>query len=178
MGARLWCAGVLAASAMGALWGAVMAAPASASSGPTPAQIRHAIAAAEASHDLWATINICNSKRFPGVIGIRGQMPSLGFNAAMGMKIDVQYQPSPKTGFKPSGLRQTIGLGQAIHRLLQGGARWKLMPHQGLLRGSVTFVWWIGHHVLGQTTRITSARHHDADFGDPPRFSAADCDMP
>jgi hypothetical protein len=164
--------GVLAVAAL------LAATPAYASSGPTPGQIRRAIAAAEASRDLWATVNICNSKRFRRVIGIRGQMPSLGFNASLGMKIDIEYQPSPKMGFKPSGLKETIGLGQVVHRLVQGGARWKLAPHQGRLRGSVTFVWWIGHTVLGQTTRTTTARHHDADFGDPPKFSAAECDMP
>jgi hypothetical protein len=164
--------------ALVALAVAALPAAASASSGPTRSQIRRAIAAAEASRDLWATINICNSKRFPRVIGIRGQMPSLGFNASLGMKIEVEYQPSPKTGFKPSKLKQTIGLGQVIHRLVQGGARWTLAPHQGRLRGSITFVWWIGHTVLGKTTRKTTAHHHDADFGDPPRFSAAECDMP
>jgi len=173
MGFRVRCVGVLAACALAAL-----PAAASASSGPTRAQIRKAIAAAEVSRDLWATINICNTKRFPRVIGIRGEMPSLGFKASLGMEIDVEYQPSPKLGFKPSGLRQMIGLGPSVHRLLQGGARWKLMPNQGLLRGSITFVWWIGHTVLGQTTRTTTGRHHDADFGDPPRFSAAVCDMP
>jgi hypothetical protein len=151
---------------------------AAAGSGPTQAQIRKALATAESSQNLWATVNICNTKRSPRVIGIRGQMPSLGFNASLAMKIDVDYLPAPKLGFKPSGLKKSISLGQARNSLVQGGARWKLMPHQGRLRGSVTFVWRLGRRLLGQVTRRTTARHHDADFGDPPRFSAAQCNMP
>jgi hypothetical protein len=147
-------------------------------SGPTRAQIRRALARAESSRNLWATVNICNTKRNPRVIGIRGQMPSLGFNATLGMTIGVDYLPTPAIGFKSSGLKQSISLGQSRNRLVQGGARWKLTAHQGRLRGSVTFVWRLGRRVLGRVTRTTTSGHHDAAFGDPARFSAAQCNMP
>ena len=58
---------------------------------PTKAQIRTAVARAERSKSLWATVNICNSKRYPDRIGVRGQMPSLGFAAWLSMDIQVQY---------------------------------------------------------------------------------------
>ena len=70
------CAGLTAAPAVEA-----------ATSAPTPAQIAAAIKAATASRALWATINRCDHSH-DGVIGIRGQMPSLTFPARLLMVRD------------------------------------------------------------------------------------------
>lgn len=145
---------------------------------PTQAQIRRAIARAERSRDLWATVDICNTKHHPRVLGIRGQMPSLGFAASHEMSIRVDYQPAPMSGFKPAGVRRSVALGYSATRLLQGGFMWQFPQHTGRLRGTVTFVWRRGSELLGRTTRTTSSGHRDVDFGDPRRFSAADCDIP
>ncbi len=155
-----------------------VAARASASSGPTPGQIRRAVSRAERSRNLWATINICNTKRHPRALGIRGQMPSLGFWSSHELNIRVEYRPSTKIGFKPSGVTKSVALGNSANRLLQSGWMWQFPAHTGTLRGSVTFVWRRGHQLLGRVTEATTAGHHDADFADPPRFSAAQCPIP
>jgi hypothetical protein len=156
-----------------------LALPAAAqASGPTRAQIDRAIKKAERSRNLWATVDICNTKHHPRVLGIRGQMPSLGFPASHEMNIRVDYQPTPKIGFKPSKVHKSVPLGNSKNRLLQGGWSWQFPKHTGPLRGTVTFVWRRGHQLLGRITKRTTGGHHDVDFGDPRRFSAAQCTIP
>jgi hypothetical protein len=169
------------ASLAGLSWLGLPAIPAEAATPkpPTQAQIRNAVAKAERSRDLWATIDICNTKRHPRVLGIRGQMPSLGFPASHELNIQVDYQPTPKIGFKPDPHAKTsVALGGSSTRLLQGGAMWQFPRHTGRLRGTVTFVWRRGRTLLGRVTKTTSAGHRDVDFGDPRRYSAADCTIP
>jgi hypothetical protein len=145
---------------------------------PTQAQIRSAVAKLERSHDLWATVDICNTKHHPRVIGIRGQMPSLGFATSHELNIRIDYQPTTKLGYRPSGVKKSIALGWTSNQLLQGGASWQFPSHTGKLRGTVTFVWRRGNQLIDRITRTTSAGHRDVDFGDPARFTAADCTIP
>jgi hypothetical protein len=152
---------------------------ADASRRPTSSQIRNAIRKAERSRDLWATVNICNTKRHPNVLGLRGQMPSLGFNASLGMRFGVDYWVITKHQFRPvPHVSESVSLGSSKMGLKQGGVRFKFGSHSGHLRGSVTFQWRLGRRVLGSITRKTSGGHPRADFGDPPRFSASQCWMP
>src|SRR6516165_1209759 len=58
---------------------------------PTAAQMRAAVQRAERSKYLWATVNICNTKRHPHAIGVRGQMPALGFPALLQMTVHLKY---------------------------------------------------------------------------------------
>jgi hypothetical protein len=163
--------------ATGVLIAAVLAAAApqaAAAAGPTPAQIRGALAHAEHSRRLWATVNICKDN----ALGIRGQMPTLGFGASLSMEIQVQYWAGAKMRFQlhPSA-KVSVALGTPAHDVHQGGATFPFGPHAGLLRGYVTFVWKRGGKVLGRTHRATSAGHHDADGGDPPGYSAPGCTL-
>ena len=173
-GARRFSSGLIAAIALAA----PIAAYAAAARAPTRAQIRRAISRAEHSRNLWATVDICNTKRHPRVLGIRGQMPSLGFAASHEVNIRVDYQPTPKIGFKPSRVSKSVALGNSANRLLQGGWMWQFPKHTGPLRGTVTFAWRRGHQLLGRVTRTTTGGHHDVEFGDPRRFSAAQCNIP
>ena len=164
---------------MGALLCAVWTCPAYASRGPTASQIRAAIRKAERSPDLWATVNTCNTRRYRDAIGIRGQMPSLGFKASLVMRVGVDYLASLKIGFKAvPHVSETVSLGTSRVGLEQGGVRFKFSPGSGYLQGSVTFEWKLGRRVIGRVTMKTSADHRGADFGDPPRFSAALCYIP
>ena len=68
-----------------------------------PAQIQKAVQAAEQSKDLWATINICDSRLYPNRIGIRAEMPSLAFAAPMYMTFEVAYRPKPNAADSEHG---------------------------------------------------------------------------
>jgi hypothetical protein len=150
---------------------------AAASRNPTPNQIRKAIARAERSHSLWATINLCDTRRYPNTVGVRGQMPGLGFPSWMSMQIHVNYWSKQKHRFLPSpGSRRLVRLGRSSTLLQQGGALEQFQPHKGyLFNATIQFIWRRSGKLLGQTTRRTTAGHHGADFGDPKHFSAKQC---
>jgi hypothetical protein len=143
-----------------------------------PRQIARAVRSAEKSPSLWATVNICSSRKYPHDLGVRGQMPTLGFSASLEMVIQVQYWSASSRHFVPiqSNLATTrLSLGSASTGLEQDGAVFPFRAHTGLLRAMVTFIWTRGGKLIGQTTRRTTAGHSDADHGSPPHYSAAQC---
>ncbi len=149
---------------------------AAAATDPTPAQISHAIHTAERATTLWATVNICDSRRHPHQLGIRGQMPSLGFPAWLSMRIQLNYYSRAHKRFVVDpGSTKVIRLGRSRSGLQQGGAVYAFNPHAGLLDATVRFYWRRSGKLLGSTTRTTTGGHAGADFGSPPHFTAAQC---
>jgi hypothetical protein len=146
---------------------------------PTRAQIRTAIKRAESSTSLWATVNICNSKAQPHTIGIRGQMPTLGFPAWLSMKITLNYYSTKEKQFIPVTTNGThlVRLGRSSTRLQQGGWSWTI-DQGALLNADVQFFWRREGVLLGQKTLTTTAGHPNADGGSPPHYSAKECQLP
>lgn len=143
---------------------------------PSAAQIRAAVSRAKRSRVLWATVNICDTRRDPNTMGIRGQMPSLGFTAGLYMNIQFDYWSAKRKRFEPiSGLSKLVALGELGSGVRQGGASIPFTPPTGRLSGTVTFEWKLGARLVGQTSRSTKAGHQNADFGSPPHFSASVC---
>jgi hypothetical protein len=166
--AALVTAGVLAAGAGGA----------ESAGGVGPAQIARAVHGAEQSHSLWATVNICDSRRDHNDIGVRGQMPALGFSSGLYMVVQVNFWSERQHRFLPiqSDLATTrLSLGAIANGLQQDGAVFPFSAHTGLLNATVTFIWTRGGKVIGQIVRRTTAGHSDADHGNPPHYSAAQC---
>jgi hypothetical protein len=123
-------------------------------------------------------VNICSSRKYPHDLGVRGQMPTLGFSASLYMIIQVDYWSAHSRSFLPiqSNLATTrLSLGSASNGLEQDGAVFPFRPHTGLLNATITFIWTRGGEVIGQTVRRTTAGHSDAAHGSPPRYSAAQC---
>jgi hypothetical protein len=150
------------------------------SQNPTNAQISKAIKSAKNSKSLWATVNICNSKQDPNTLGIRGQMPSLGFPAWLSMAIQLNYWSKAKKKFIPipSGGKRLIRLGRSSTGLQQDGASFTFKPHTGLLNASIQFIWRREGKLLGETTLTTTGGHPNADFGSPKHFTAKQCRIP
>jgi hypothetical protein len=154
----------------------VLATPAALARSPTRAEVQAAVRRAERSPKLWATVNICNTRRHPRTIGIRGQMPALGFSASLYMNVTVTYWSFKQKRLVPvPGTNQRIVLGTWARGLLQGGARFAFRPHSGLLSGRITFEWRRRGQQIGRTVRPTTNGHRDADFGDPRHHSSWDC---
>jgi hypothetical protein len=156
----------------------VTCAAVTASAAVGPRRIAAAVVRAERSSSLWATVNICSSRKDPDSIGIRGQMPTLGFSASLSMLIQVAYWSTTSKRFVPiqsATAATTLALGKQATGLQQDGAIFPFKAHTGLLNATVTFTWRRAGKVLGQTTRRTTAGHPDADYGSPPHFSAAQC---
>ncbi len=143
-----------------------------------PGQIARAVRSAEQSRSLWATVNICDSRLYHNAIGVRGQMPTLGFSSSLYMVIQVNYWGKRQHRFLPiqSDLATTrLSLGASTNGLEQDGAVFPFSAHTGLLNASFTFIWTRGGKIIGQTVRRTTAGHRDADHGSPPHYSAAQC---
>jgi hypothetical protein len=153
-----------------------LAAAAAAAVGPR--RIAAAVSKAERSPSLWATVNICSSRRDPDSLGIRGQMPTLGFPASLSMVIQVDYWSTATKRFVPihsAAATTTLSLGEQSTGLQQDGAIFPFKAHTGLLNATITFTWRRAGKLLGETERRTTAGHPDADYGSPPHFSAAQC---
>ncbi len=142
---------------------------------PTPAQIHQRVNRAESSRDLWATVNICSTGNGLGSLGVRGQIPALGFNASLAMGIAVQYWNSPKRQWAsvPAAAR-LLQLGSYVTGLHQAGYTFKFAS-PALLRAVVAFQWRLGSTVIGRATRLTDGGINHVDFGDPPGYSRATC---
>jgi hypothetical protein len=156
------------------------AAPAAAKP-PSPRQVARAVTAAEKSPSLWATINICNSRTHRNQIGVRGQMPSLGFSSTMSMKITLNaWSPTAKTfqAIDSPNAVDSVNLGSHSRGLEQAGAVFPFQKGEtGLWNATIVFQWKRQGKVVGQTQRRTTAGHHGADFGSPPRYSAKQCSI-
>lgn len=167
---------VLAAAALVA--GAGAGAGAAEGAGVSPTQIAHAVQRAERSHALWATVNICDTRKYRHDIGVRGQMPSLGFPAKLYMVVQINYWSSTQHRFlriQSNLATARLSLGSTAGGLEQDGAVFPFSAHTGLLNATVTFIWTRGGKVIGQTVRRTTGGHRDADHGSPPHYSAAQC---
>jgi len=155
--------------------------PAAASTpAPTPAQSRQAVLRAETSPNLWTTINICNAPHYPDVMGIRGQMPALGFAASLSMTEQIDYWSNTQRRFEPDTQvkPQVVNLGDVTSGLHQGGVSFRFTPHAGRLSGMITFTWEYSGKVIGRAERPASGGHPDADYGHPPHQSSRDCTIP
>ncbi len=143
---------------------------------PTAAQMRSALARAKRSKNLWATVNICDTKHHPNAIGIRGQMPTLGFPATLVLIVRLDYYSLQTASFRPvPHVRMRDTLGTASTGFRQGGGIFPFKPPVAPLRGKVTFQWRVGNRLLGQATRLTSHGDKGVDNGDPPGTSNAVC---
>jgi hypothetical protein len=155
--------------------------PAAPSSTPSPTrkQIRAAMSRAARSSYLWATVNVCTSHGAKGgVIGIRGEMPALGFRSTLSMTIQLrQYVTSAKRyeAVKGSTARRTVTVGRATTGIYQDGAEFPFTSATGRLDALVTFTWTRDGHRLGHVSRTTTGGHPSAAYGRPRHHSTATC---
>jgi hypothetical protein len=159
-----------------------MLAPVSAVATSRPLATAHTASNVLQSRQLWATINVCNPKDQPDIVGVRGSMPSDGHQQdRMYMSFRLQYLSSTTkhwadlAGTNPTFL--SVGSGSAR----QGGQSFQLMPVAGrpafMLRGLVEFQWRRGKTVLQSTRRPTTVGHVSLAGADPRGFSAATCQI-
>ena len=157
---------------------ALAATSATGSTGPTipPAkQVKAAVARAERSPGLWATVNICNTSKHPDTIGIRAQMPALGFPATMEMVVTLGYYTTATATFSPLATSSTpLNLGVQRSGYHQDGVTFTIKP-PATLNATVQFTWSIGTKVLGTTTRTTISGRKGVQQGDPPGYSSDIC---
>ncbi len=133
------------------------------------------------SHELWATIDVCDPADQPSTVGIRGSMPGDGHaHDSMYMSFRLQYlSASGRWVNLASGASSgfvAVGTGASAR---QGGTSFELKPVAGepavTLRGVVDFEWRHGKTVLASGAEPTAAGHRSLAGADPANYSAATC---
>jgi hypothetical protein len=133
------------------------------------------------SHELWATIDVCNPTDQPDTVGIRGSMPGDGHaHDKMYMSFRLQYMNASKQWVNlASGASSgfvAVGSGASAR---QGGTSFELKPVAGkpavTLRGVVDFQWRKGKIVEVSGAEPTAAGHKSLAGADPADYSAATC---
>ncbi|MEA2154897.1 MAG: hypothetical protein QOE11_1037 [Solirubrobacteraceae bacterium] len=146
------------------------------------------IAAADAqsssddSRRLWATVNVCDTERWPDTIGIRGSMPGSGDDrGTLWMRFQVQFQ-SPDDGLwhnVPEGGDSGFVLaGSGRAKARQAGRSFRISPKKGeqvLLRGRVSFEWRLKDVVTRSASMRTAKGHRSSAGSDPPGYTASTC---
>lgn len=134
-------------------------------------------------NDLWATVNICDTKDHPDTIGIRGSMPGSGrAKERMYMRFQLQYFDQQGKTWKnngDSGDSGFVAVGSAAQRRArESGRNFTVRPPRTgafYLRGSVTFEWRRGAKVTRRERKSTGSGHPGTRGADPKGFSAAKC---
>jgi hypothetical protein len=143
--------------------------------------------AAPARGDLWATINVCDTREHPDTIGIRGSMPGLGTRPSrLFMRFRVQYLAKPDNTWRDVVQDADSGwlrLGRSTRRVVESGQNFQFLPPSGggvhRLRGLVTYKWVArrSSRVLLRARRVTTSGHRSTAGADPAGYSAAICDI-
>jgi hypothetical protein len=134
------------------------------------------------SHELWATVDMCNTPRHPDTIGIRGSMPSDGHpHDVMYMRFRVQGLEAATNKWADLGKSADSGflaLGPAT-ATRQTGRTFQFKPTATAytLRGLVEFQWRRARHTVHAASRPTAAGHTSLAGAEPKGFSAATCTL-
>ncbi len=136
----------------------------------------------EDSRHLWATVNVCDTERWPDTIGIRGSMPgSADGRETLWMRFHVQFRSATDGRWHDvpeGGDSGFVYVGPAGFAARQAGRSFRISPNSGervLLRGKVTFEWRRGGEVVRRATRLTRRGHRSSAGADPPGYSASTC---
>jgi hypothetical protein len=133
------------------------------------------------SHELWATIDVCDPADQPSTVGIRGSMPGDGrAHDSMYMSFRLQYMSASGRWVNLSSGASSgfvaVGTGASAR---QGGTSFELQPVAGepaaTLRGVVDFQWRRGKTVIVAGAEPTTAAHRSLAGADPEGYSAASC---
>ena len=133
--------------------------------------------------DLWATVNICDTREHPDTIGIRGSMPGSGkAKERMYMRFQLQFFDQQEKEWKDTGTSGDSGFvrvgSAARRRARETGKNFTVRPPRTgafYLRGAVAFEWRRGKKVTRRLRRTTTSKHRRTAGADPASFSANKC---
>ena len=140
--------------------------------------------AAASAGDLWATINICDTRENPNVLGVRASMPGNGTMQTMWMRFRASYYDrSTEQWFDVGGdsISPWIKVGDAQYRTRQAGRKFHIDPPapttSHVMRGVVDFRWRRKRETVRRVQRVTLSGHPTGRHGDPRGYSAGLCEI-
>lgn len=139
---------------------------------------------ADDARHLWATVNVCDTERWPDTIGIRGSMPgSRDPRETMWMRFQVQFMSAEDGKWHnvpEGGDSGFVPLGSARLKARQAGRSFRVSPRKGeqvLLRGRVSFEWRLKDIVTRTASARTRRGHKSSAGADPPGYTASTCSI-
>jgi hypothetical protein len=153
-----------------------------------PLLVLAAAPAAEARKvkDLWATVNVCDTKKSPNDLGVRARAPGDGSRGQIYMRFYAQYLTDGKWKAVDGARSGWVRAGTSRHRNQEIGYTFpfaKPKPGESFVtRGVVRFQWRDPRRrhgkvrlvVVKRAQRYTEAGHPTPD-AEPRGFSAAHC---
>jgi hypothetical protein len=140
--------------------------------------------AAKRSKDLWATVNVCDTRLHDNMMGVRASMPGDGNHTKMYMRFIAQYYDRSKqlwSEVRGSGISKWIYVGSGIYRRRQGGYTFAFDPPASgktfVLRGAVDYKWTKGRRIVRTAHLITKGGHPNTKGADPASYSASICEI-
>jgi hypothetical protein len=138
-----------------------------------------ATAAPKPVKNLWSTVNICDTKKHPNIVGIRGRMPGNGDkNQTMWLKVILQHQKNGKwANVTKGGASPWLKAGSAKFSWGENGYNFTINVKAGdkfKFRGQVKYEWRKSGNVVRSGARYTTSGHASSN-SDPEGFSAATC---
>ena len=143
-----------------------------------------ALAAAK-TKNLWATVNICDTRHHPDSMGLRARMPGNGTHQRMYVRFVAQYRDGKRWRRAKNTHPRWQLVGSAAYAWKEAGRTFGFeKPDPGvsyLMRGYVQFQWrkkrkhHRGWRVVRRAHRVTTGGHHGTDESDPKGYSAARC---
>jgi hypothetical protein len=129
--------------------------------------------------DLWATINVCDTKKHPDMLGVRARMPGNGKRERMFMRFTAQFRKNGHWKEVSGGRSKWLSAGSAQLEFQERGFTFPIgSPAKGksfLLRGVAEFEWRKpSGRVTKRRRRVTEGGHHSTG-ADPAGFSAGKC---
>ena len=134
--------------------------------------------------DLWATVNVCDTKKSPDDMGVRARAPGDGTHAQIYMRFTAQYRTGGKWKRVDGGRSNWLRAGTALFRNQEIGYTFSFhKPAAGrsyVMRGFVQYQWrdHRKHHrrpvVVRRAQRYTEGGH-PTEGAEPKGFSAAHC---
>jgi hypothetical protein len=131
---------------------------------------------------LWATVNVCDTKRSPDTIGIRARMPGNGTRQRMWMRFRTQFYSTRDYAWRyvDGGTSRWLELGSALFLFKETGYSFEIQPapkpgQSFLLRGVVQYQWKTKKGKTRRRTRKYTAGGHRTRGAEPRGFSRARC---
>ena len=147
-----------------------------------PIAVAGAQKTAEDSRHLWATVNVCDTERWPDTIGIRGSMPgSKDARETLWMRFQVQFMSAADGRWHSvpeGGDSGFVSVGSARIKARQAGRSFRISPRKGeqvLLRGKVSFEWRLKDVVTRTASSRTTRGHKSSAGSDPPGYTTSTC---
>jgi len=134
--------------------------------------------------NLWATVNVCDTKKSPNDVGLRARAPGDGTHAQIYMRFATQYRSGDAWKPVKGGRSNWLRAGTSLRRYQEIGYTFGFnAPAAGksyVTRGLVQFQWrdHRKHHrrrvVVRRAQRYTEAGHPTQE-SEPKGYSAARC---